>query len=100
MTREEEKIVALNNYIHETSSSGCEVVKENAFIAGFEIADKTMLDRACEWLELRVSEDFPVDTNECGMPFCESWIKAQEERIKAMKEFITAFRQAMEGGAE
>ena len=70
------------------------------FISGANWADRTMLDRACEWLELRVSEDFPVDTNECGMPFCESWIKAQEERIKAMKEFITAFRQAMEGGAE
>ena len=64
---------------------------------GVRFADSTMLDRACEWLELRVSAAFPVDTNECGMPFCESWIKAQEERIKAMKEFITAFRQAMEG---
>lgn len=67
------------------------------FKEGAKHADKTMLDRACEWLELRMSEDFPVDTDECGMPFCESWIKAQEERIKAMKEFITAFRQAMEG---
>ena len=67
------------------------------FREGAKFADKTMLDRACEWLELRVSAAFPVDTNECGMPFCESWIKAQEERIKAIKEFITAFRQAMEG---
>lgn len=70
------------------------------FISGANWADKTMLDRACEWLESRISVDFPVDTDECGMPFCESWVKAQEERIKAMKEFIADFRQAMEGGAE
>ena len=86
-------------YIADTSHT-----KEEAAIGGYclgaKYADSTMLDRACEWLELRVSAAFPVDTNECGMPFCESWIKAQEERIKAIKEFITAFRQAMEGGAE
>ena len=78
MKREKEKIVALNKYIHETSSSGCEVVKENAFIAGFEIADKTMLDRACEWLSI-----YYPNIDRLGID-----------------EFITAFRQAMEGGVE
>lgn len=99
MTREEEiqqKASEEAWYIADTSQT-----KEEAVIRGYCLgaayADKTMLDRACEWLGLRVSVDFPVDTNECGMPFCESWIKAQEERIKAMKEFISAFRQAMEG---
>ena len=100
MKREKEKIVALNNYIHETSSSGCEVIKENAFIAGFEIADKTMLDRACEWLRFRVSVDVPIETNENGEPLADSWIKAQIERAKAAEEFITEFRKAMEGGAK
>lgn len=101
MTREEEILQRAKEeawYIADTSQT-----KEDAAIGGYclgaKYADKTMLDRACEWLELRVSAAFPVDTNECGMPFCESWIKAQEERIKAMKEFITDFRQAMEGGA-
>lgn len=75
MTREKEKIVALNNYIHETSSSGCEVIKENAFIAGFEIADRTMLDRACEWLK---NGGYFVNSNET----------------------IEDFRKAMEGCAE
>lgn len=94
MTRKEEIVrVADENY------SGYSE-RRLGFIAGANWADKTMLDRACEWLESRMSEDFPVDTDECGTPFCESWIKAQEERIKAMKEFITDFRQAMEGGAE
>lgn len=75
MKREKEKIVALNNYIHETSSSGCEVVKENAFIAGFEIADRTMLDRACKWLQ---DGGYFVNSNET----------------------IEDFRKAMKGGAE
>lgn len=91
MTRKEEIVrVADENY------SGYSE-RRLGFIAGANWADKTMLYRACEWLESRMSVDFPVDTNECGMPFCESWIKAQEERIKAIKEFITAFRQAMKG---
>lgn len=89
MKREKEKIVALNNYIHETSSSGCEVVKENAFIAGFEIADKTMLDRACEWMN-KVFFQNPFLTKK-GIV---------SGKYDTMEEFITAFRQAMKGGAE
>lgn len=90
MKREKEKIVALNNYIHETSSSGCEVLKENAFIAGFEIADKTMLDRACEWLKNNI--DLYSET-----AFS---IKSGYTEITLTDKFETAFRQAMEGGAE
>lgn len=78
MTRKKEKIVALNNYIHETSFSGYEVVKESAFIAGFEIADRTMLDRACEWLSI-----YYPNIDRVGID-----------------KFITYFRRAMEGGAE
>lgn len=89
MKREKEKIVALNNYIHETSSSGCEVVKENAFIAGFETADRTMLDRACEWLN-KIFFQNPFLTKK-GIV---------SGKYDTMEEFITAFRQAMEGGAE
>ena len=76
MKREKEKIVALNNYIHETSSSGCEVVKENAFIAGFEIADRTMLEKVCEFFEPRLI----------------AFIGREDA-----EELITAFRQAMKG---
>ena len=71
-----------------------------AFIKGAKYADRTMLDRACEWLRFRVSVDVPIETNENGEPLADSWIKAQMERAKAAEEFITAFRQAMEGGAD
>lgn len=72
-------------------------IAKESFIEGANWADKTMLDRACEWLRFRVSVDVPIETNENGEPLADSWIKAQMERAKAAEEFITAFRQAMEG---
>ena len=48
------------------------------FISGANWADKTMLDRACEWLSI-----YYPNIDRMGID-----------------EFITAFRQAMEGGAE
>ena len=74
--------------------------KEMFFIYGAEWAGKTMLDNACEWLKLRISVDVPIETNENGEPLAVSWLNAQMERAKAVKEFINDFRQAMEGGAE
>ena len=48
------------------------------FISGANWADKTMLDRACEWLSI-----YYPNIDRMGID-----------------EFITAFRQAMKGGAE
>lgn len=48
------------------------------FKEGAKYADKTMLDRACEWLSI-----YYPNIDRMGID-----------------EFITAFRQAMEGGAE
>ena len=73
---------------------------QEAFENGMKEADRTMLDRACEWLKLRISIDVPIETNENGEPLADSWIKAQMERAKAAEELIAEFRQAMEGGAE
>jgi hypothetical protein len=70
------------------------------FREGAKFADKTMLDRACEWLRFRVSVDVPIETNENGEPLADSWIKAQMERAKAAEELIAEFRQAMKGGVE
>ena len=52
--------------------------KEMFFIYGAEWADKTMLDRACEWLSI-----YYPNIDRMGID-----------------EFVTDFRQAMEGGAE
>lgn len=51
---------------------------ECAFTKGAEWADKTMFDRACEWLSI-----YYPNIDRMGID-----------------EFITDFRQAMEGGAE
>ena len=50
-----------------------------AFIKGAKYADRTMLDNACEWFEPRLTA-----------------LIGREDA----EELITAFRQAMEGGAE
>ena len=76
-------------YIADTSQT-----KEEAAIRGCCLgaayADRTMLDRACEWLgnELKETDD------KNGYPTVES------RSFVSVKEFINEFRQAMEGGAE
>jgi hypothetical protein len=60
------------------------------FISGANWADKTMLDRACEWLENELKET----DNKNGYPTVEGLY------FVSVKEFIREFRQAMEGGAE
>lgn len=59
------------------------------FISGANWADKTMLERACEWMN-KVFFQNPFLTKK-GIV---------SGKYDTMEEFITAFRQAMEGGAE
>lgn len=78
MTRQEEIV---NRVVKEQSQSQLYQPLEwrAGFIAGAKWADKTMLDRACEWFEPRLTA-----------------LIGREDA----EELITAFRQAMEGGAE
>lgn len=57
------------------------------FISGANWADKTMLDRACEWLENELKET----DNKNGYPTVEGLY------FVSVKEFINEFRQAMGG---
>lgn len=86
MKREEEiqqKASEESWYIADTSQT-----KEEASIRGYCLgaayADRTMLDRACEWLN---DTDFDMEYWNHENGFCK-------------EEFITAFRQAMKDGAE
>lgn len=63
---------------------------EKAFIEGAEYADKTMLDRACEWLKENIDLYSYNAFN----------TKSDYTEITLTDEFETAFRRAMEGGAE
>ena len=55
---------------------------------GVRFADKTMLDRACKWLKKNI-DLYAYESSNTHYP-----------EIKLTDEFETAFRQAMEGGAE
>lgn len=90
MTREEEILqVANENY------SGYSE-RRLGFIAGAEWADKTMLDRACEWLAEHISpeEIYEDETDETPTTYLTVNIHT------TMYDFINDFRKAMEGGAE
>lgn len=71
--------------------------KEMFFIYGAEWAEKTMLDRAENYLRSKL-EYRPILKEE--YIHGEDYIRHRQEQSRLCNEFITAFRQAMEGGAE
>ena len=71
--------------------------KEMFFIYGAEWANKTMLDRAENYLRSKF-EYRPILKEE--YIHGEDYIRHRQEQSRLCDEFITAFRQAMEGGAE
>ena len=90
MKREEEILQRAKEeawYIADTSQT-----KEDAAIGGYclgaKYADKTMLDRACEWLKENI-DLYAYESSNTHYP-----------EIKLTECFEEAFRQAMEGGAE
>ena len=71
--------------------------KEMFFIYGAEWANKTMLDRAENYLRSKL-EYRPILKEE--YIHGEDYIRHRQEQTRLCDEFITAFRQAMEGCAE
>lgn len=67
MTREEE----IRKEAHRVSYNGDEF---SSFILGAEWADKTIIDKACEWLKR-------YNTGVRGKEFIETFRKAMEEEI-------------------
>lgn len=67
---------------------------EKAFIEGAKYADKTMLDRACEWLNkiLYIHTEINED-KDWGETNTINWVTSDYDSIE---EFINAFKQAME----
>lgn len=79
MTREEEIKQAEIKYSNDTLFDGCDyigqVAKQEAFIAGAKWADKTMIDKACRWLDQQLFIKYDSD---------------------AITRFINNFRKTME----
>ena len=84
MTRKEE---ILSQAVKEQSQLYQPPEWRAGFISGAKWADKTMLDRACEWLKNNI--DLYSET-----AFS---IKSGYTEITLTDEFETAFRQAMKG---
>lgn len=84
MNRQEEIV---NQAVKEQSQLYQQPEWRAGFISGAKWADKTMLDRACEWLKENI--DLYSDT-----AFS---IKSGYTEITLTDKFETAFRQAMEG---
>ena len=86
MTRKEEiqKLIDEETGIDNYGSSDYQI----GVCDGVRFADKTMLDRACKWLKKNI-DLYAYESSNTHYP-----------EIKLTDEFETAFRQAMEGGAE
>lgn len=87
MTREEEiqKLIDEETGIDNYGSSDYQI----GVCDGVRLADKTMLDRACEWLKENIDLYSYNAFN----------VKSGYTEITLTDEFETAFRQAMKGGA-
>ena len=73
MTRKEEIHQSLLNYKNTYNAlfpNGC--INENVYIDGAEWADKTMIDKACEWLEENLWDSIKTE-------FIENFRKAMEK---------------------
>ena len=86
MTRKEEiqKLIDEETGIDNYGSSDYQI----GVCDGVRLADKTMLDRACEWLKENI-DLYAYESSNTHYP-----------EIKLTECFEEAFRQAMEGGAE
>jgi hypothetical protein len=84
IAREEQIKQAEIKYSNDTLFDGCDyigqVAKQEAFIAGAEWADKTMIDKACKWLSDN-KDNYIIDI---------------EGETLIDDQIITDFRKAME----
>lgn len=64
---------------------------EAVYRKGFENA----IDKAAEWIKMRINIDMPVETNEDGEPLAESYINYAMERLKVAEEVAEGFKKDM-----
>lgn len=87
MKREEEiKQAAFERFGNNGNENQYEIAKVQAFIVGSKWADKTMIDKACEWLK----EVFVCQSN------VSSW-NIQTDDYNSFQEMIEDFRKSMKG---
>lgn len=94
--KREEEIMQEANTRYGVNHPFIDIARET-FVEGAKYADKTMLDRAENYLRSKL-EYRPILKEE--YIHGEDYIRHRQEQSRLCNEFITAFRQAMEGGAE
>lgn len=87
--KREEEIIQEANTRYDVNHPFIDIAKES-FIEGANWAEKTMFDRACEWLKSMLA---------CGDDYIGDKVVIAYD-YETVEEFITAFRRAMKGGAE
>lgn len=94
MSREEEvqKLIDEETGIDNYGSSDYQV----GVCDGVRLADKTMIDKACNWLKDRISIPYEGNYNEDGEPIASDYINFAMERLKKAEEICNDFRKAME----
>jgi hypothetical protein len=103
MSREKEIIEAGINYTMKNrpnmlagdmfSEEMREYNRNKAFEEGAKWADKTMIDKACEWLKFHVSIPCEIETTDAPAKEYLNWAK---KRLEAAEEICNDFRKAME----
>lgn len=95
MKREEifQRAKEVGEFIANTSPSTYNAALRG-FCRGAKFANKTMLDRACEWLAKHISPEEIYETDETPTTYLT--VNLHDN----MLDFINAFRQAMEGGTK
>lgn len=69
--------------------------KEPTYADAIEWADKTMIDKACEWIKEHI--DIPYEGRMIdGEPEAADYIEWAKERLRCAEEVAEAFRKAME----
>lgn len=83
MTREEEIEKASKEFAYNISSIRPEL-NADSFKQGAKWADKTMIEKACEWLQTNIDNYSRVVINVCSKPI-----------IELTEDFENSFKQAM-----
>ena len=70
--------------------------RNKAFEEGAKWADKTMINKACEWLKFHISIPYEGETTENGDTPAKEYLDWAKKRLEAAEKICNAFLKAME----
>ena len=95
MTRREEIEQQASLTVFPWDDAREQVKFEEGFIEGAKWADKTMIEKACQWITEHI--DIPYEGRMIdGEPEAADYIEWAKERLRCAEEVAEAYRKAME----